>query len=386
MSEQLQFRYADEMEVPSKYLPGGAKQGYTVRLGASRFATDGGFDYDLVKKVWQAMRDGKIPSNVMPEAAQFAAISSFQPAARTSLPYMLSYFQGTYIGDELLPTLFAGPDEKYAWPEIDYSKFFVDPKLEPIGILGSVPMNDFTITWHTNDINVYSEGVPIDRRTRDAGVTLPSSTDAIAGDLVTTLMETKKEYAQAAFVTNTSNYLNSSYYTTNAGTTLWGDPSARPINQFVDADETIRQGPARVRADIAWFSPYAFAQLRVAEQILQAVKYTGTQGVPGSMVPIETIVALLGKSVVIGDAGATTTPDGTPTDIWGHAAGLICSGRGRILGVRFGFTARSDKYPVFRVVPMELVGGLGSDAVIDTDAWRLEGVKNSAGYLWTVAA
>jgi len=371
-------RFIDSMEVPSKYC---GKEGFSIGLMPNRLTQH--VDPGIIKKVQDALKEGKIPTSIIPEDIQhFAAISSFQPREHTTVPYMLSYVQGGYIGDTLLASLVAGPDERGAWPELDYSAFGVDPDMKGVAINGPVPMSDFVITWHNFEIKVVPRGTKVDRRLRDAGVTLPTSTDAIASNLVDTQLKTQKEYEQATFIRDTGNYLSSDYYANVAGTDKWTDDASKPIDMIVNGDETLRAGPARTRADVLWFSPKAFLGLRKSAQIKEAVKYTGTWGQPGTLVPIEVIVALFGKNVVIGDSGGSTVLGGTPTDLWGSDAGLVCTGQGRILGVRFAFTGTSSGYPVYRVVPVELEGGKGSDAIVETDAWSIESVKKSAAYLW----
>jgi hypothetical protein len=122
-------------------------------------------------------------------------------------------------------------------------------------------------------------------------------------------------------------------------------------------------------------------------QILLSFIGQGTFRAPNQMVPVEALIAILGTSVIVGGARSSTFPGGdSPTGIWGYDAGLVCTGQGRVLAPRFGATAVGAGYPFAWTFPRPERGGKGTDAVEETDAFKVFGVSSSSGYLIANAA
>ena len=340
-------------------------------------------DEDMVKHVQKAMREGKIPDNVMPGVQRFAAISNFQPGARTTLPMGLGFYQAPFIGTEILPEFVGGPDERAAWPAYGLEKF--EASVKPAGIGASPGESDLVVSWTNVTLDVYPRTINIDRRSRDASVTLPEGLDTTAAENVRTQVQTAKEVAIKNFMTTNGNYKDSTFYTTLSGGTQWsstGTPLTDVPNAMAHIRKAIRQWP-----DLMALSADAFIAVRRNSQVLTAVQYTGTLARPGQMVPIETIIALFGMSVVVGESGYATLPDGSDVaDIWGQDAFIVATGKGRVVGPRFGATVVAGGYPKVRMWPREDRGANGSDAITYSEAWNAISVAKGAAYRWINAS
>lgn len=335
-------------------------------------------DLDMVKHVQEAMVAGKIPDNVFPEVQRFAALSNFQPAARTTLPMGLGYYQAPFIGEEILPSFVGGADERAAWPAYGFEKF--DGSVRPAGIGGQPGESDLVITWSTVNLDVYPRTVNIDRRSRDASVTLPEGLDTTAAEQARVQVQTTKEKAIASFMMTTGNYKDSTHYTTLSGTSQWSHASGTPLTGVPNAMAHIRKA-IRTWPDLFALSADAFIAIRRNPQVLTAVQYTGTLARPGQMVPIETIIALFGMSVVVGESGGGVLPDGSDVDdIWGQDAFVVATGKGKVIAPRFGALITAGGYPVVRMWPREDRGAKGSDAITFTEAWNTFSVAKGAAY------
>ncbi len=338
-------------------------------------------DPELVTFIRNKLKEGAIPTSIVPaEVQHFAAIGNYQPATRTTLPMALGYVQAPFIGSELLPEFVGGADEQASYPTFGFEKFYAAG--DAVAMAGELQESDVTVTWTTVALDVYGKKAYVDRRERSAAVTLPIGIDAYKMAVIETQVKTQKEKAQADFMRSTGNYLSSTYYSTLSGSTQWSHASGVPITDVVTKSDVIRQA-VRVSPDVFWTGERGLQALRRNAQVIESVKYTGTRGLPGNMVPIDTLVALFGKTIVIGGAGGTTTPGGTSaTDLWDDDAGLVCTGLSQVEAVRFGITVGSAGYPNIRTFPDENRGAKGSDAMTYSDAWKLKSIKNTAAYLW----
>src|ERR1035437_4930119 len=341
-------------------------------------------DPELIAHVQKAMRDGKIPDAPMPGVQRFAALTSFQPAARTTLPMGLGFYQANFIGPEMLQEFVGGADERAAWPEYGLEKF--DAAINPVAVSATPPETDLSVAWHAVTLKVYARTINIDRRSRAASVTLPEGLDTTAAENVRVQVETGKERAIAAFMNDNSNYKDSSYYTTLSGTTQWSHASGLPLTNIPNAMAHVRKG-CRVWPDLFALSAEVFISLRRNPQIIAAVQYTGTLARPGQMVPIETLIALFGMSVSVGEAGAGLLPDGSDMgDIWRQDAYAVVTGRGKVVAPRFGALVTAGGYPKVRMWPREDRGANGSDAITFSDAWNAFSVNKAAAYHWVNAS
>jgi len=350
-------------------------------------------DPDMVEFIKKRVRSGGIPEQLVPaDIQQFAALSDFQPAARTTLPMALGYFQAEFIGDELLPVFVGGADEKAAWPEFAFEKFSAVAKAA--GILGAPVRTSLNVTWHTVTLDKYPVQIDIDRRVRAASVTLPRGIDTIAMENVKAQVGVTREVAQAALLTTDSNYYDSTYYTTVSP--KWSDAgspasySGLPITDISNGMAHIRSG-VRAWPDLLALSPNAALAMRRNQQIIDTVRYTGTMERPGTMVSDATLAAifagLFNVTIVVGSAGYSSLPSGAgPSDVWGNDAFLICTGKGAIEAPRFGMTVTSAGSPRVRAFPNELLGADGSDSIVYTDSWQVVSVSKKAAFRFKSAS
>ena len=349
-------------------------------------------DPDMVKFVKERIRNGRIPEAIVPaNIQQFASISDFQPAARTTLPMALGYYQAEFVGDEALPVFVGGADEKAAWPEFAFEKFAA--VAAAAALLGPPTRTSLNILWHTVTVEKYPIQIDIDRRARAASVTLPRGIDTIAMENIKAQVGVTKEVAQHALLAATGNYSTAAWYPTIG--TSWnsaGNPasySGVPITD-VSLGMSVVRGGVRAWPDLLLLSPNAALGMRKNQQIIDTVRYTGTMERPGTMVSDATLAAIFGGifnvSIVVGGAGYSSLPSGaSPADVWGNDAWLVCTGQGMIEAPRFGMTVTAAGSPRVRAFPNELLGADGSDSIVLTDSWKVVAVNNKAAY-WMINA
>ena len=349
-------------------------------------------DPDMVKFIKERIRNGRIPEAIVPaNVQQFASISDFQPAARTTLPMALGYYQAEFVGDEALPVFVGGADEKAAWPEFAFEKFAA--VAAAAALLGPPTRTSLNVTWHTVTVEKYPIQIDIDRRARAASVTLPRGIDTIAMENIKAQVGVTKEVAQHALLAATGNYSTAAWYPTIG--TSWnsaGNPasySGVPITD-VSLGMSVVRGGVRAWPDLLLLSPNAALGMRKNQQIIDTVRYTGTMERPGTMVSDATLAAIFGGifnvSIVVGGAGYSSLPSGaSPTDVWGNDAWLVCTGQGMIEAPRFGMTVTAAGSPRVRAFPNELLGADGSDSIVLTDSWKVVAVNNKAAY-WMINA
>ena len=322
----------------------------------------------------------------VPAIGKFTTMTDFQPGARTTLPMALGYPQAEFVGDEALPVFVGGADEKAAWPEFAFEKFAAIA--QAVGLLGAPTRTSMNVTWHTVTMDKYPVQMDIDRRARAASITLPRGVDTIALENLKSQVGVTKESTQATFMKTTGNYFDNSFYPTVA--TPWSTAGTPTTYGGVPIDD-LTKGMAHIRAgirtwpDLLLLSPNAALSLRKNQQIIDAVRYTGTKDNPGTMLTNGQLAALfaglLNLTIVVGEAGSASLPNGQPvTDVWGNDAWLVATGKGQIEAPRFGMTVASAGSPRVRAFPQEGLGADGADSIVYTDAWQLVSIAKKAAY------
>lgn len=344
-------------------------------------------DMDKVRHVQKALAEGKVPTNVLPAEVQLAAVGSYLPPQKEIAPIALGYVQGAPIGSLVLPE-FTSNKRKAAIPTLGAEKFAVNDK--PIGTGGSVDEVDTSIDWLEVEVKAYGGKTYVDDDERDeAAGNLPPgvSVEGIKIDRLVTAYDTLKEQHQATFVRTTSNYATSpsNFYDTLAGPTQWSHKDSTPITDWATKRRLIQKNGLS-DPDLGWLSGDALLALRMNPQILETVKYTGTQDKPGNMVPIDVLVALFGMNLAVASMVSAAYPGATAAELWGQDAGMVCTGRGQVVGLRFGATATHSKYPFESIERDGERGGRGSDRIRHSDAWGLKSLKTNCGFLWVNAS
>jgi phage I-like protein len=345
------------------------------------------FDIEKARYVRARLMDGAISDKVVPNAVQqFAAIGDFQPAARTTLPMGLGYPQADFVGDLMLPVFVGGADESAAWPEYGWEKFAAIG--ESVGILGAPVWSSLNVIWHRVTLEKFAVGTKIDRRLRAASVTLPEGIDTTALENLRGQVGTTKEVAQATFMTTNGNYFDSSYYPTISPKWDAADSPAAyaglPVNDITTGLAKVRTA-VRVAPDLLVLSYLGALAMRKNQQVIDTVRFTGTQERPGTMVSNSTLAALFAGmfnlTIVVAEAGTASLPSGAPvSDAWGKDAFLVCTGQGKTIAPRFGMTVTAGGRPTVRTFPEEILGADGTDDIVVTDAWSLASINNKAAY------
>lgn len=350
-------------------------------------------DPDFVKFVQQRLANGSVPSSVLSSDARavveerLAAATKYLPPQATVTPFGLGVVQTPLIGSLVLPE-WQSNKRKAAIPVFNADKFAVnDKKLST----GAEPDEvDTSIDWLEVSVEAYGGKTYVDDDERDeAAGNLPPgvSVEGVKLDRLVTAYDTLKEKHQATFVRTVGNYATApgNFYEVCAGASQWSHLDADPLAQWIKATRWIEKYGLGV-ADRGWLSADSFMALRTNKQIIETVKYTGTRDLPGNMVPVETLVALLGVDLVIARALAADYPGATPSELWGQDAGLVATGQGRTVARRFGVTATHVKYPYEAIERDGDRGGRGSDRLRHSDAWGVKGLNNNCGWLWQNAA
>jgi phage I-like protein len=351
------------------------------------------FDIEKAKYIRARLLDGALSDKVVPTAVQqFASIGDFQPAARTTLPMGLGYPQADFVGDLMLPVFVGGSDESAAWPEYSFEKFAAIG--EAVGILGAPVWSSLNVVWHRVTLEKFAVGTKIDRRLRAASVTLPEGIDTTALENLRGQVGTTKEVAQATFMTTNGNYFDSSYYPTMSPKWDAADSPAAyaglPVNDITAGLLKVRNA-VRVAPDLFVLSYAAALAMRKNQQVIDTVRFTGTQERPGTMVSNATLAALFAGmfnlTIVVAEAGAASLPSGAPvSDAWGKDAFLVCTGAGKTIAPRFGMTVVAGGRPTVRAFPEEILGADGTDDIVVTDSWSLASINNKAAYRLVGAA
>lgn len=334
----------------------------------------------------------KMPSGILDEEtrAQFASPGQYRPTTRAMFPAGLGYVQAPYIGSLVLPewesTPVGGrPKNQASYPVTGTERYEINDK--PLAPGAEPDSVDIVVSFATITLEEYGGTVMVTDLERDeaAGNLANLDLDTYKLGVVQTQTETLKEKHQATAVKTTGNYASGTYYTTLSGSTQWSHASGTMIDDVAGRKRTVAKGCFE-EADLLWLSPDAFTAARKNAQVLAAVQYGGDKIAPGTMVPPATLVALFNMNIAIGGARNATTPGGTPSEIWGQDAGIVCTGNGQLLGVRFGVTGGSQAYPYQATERKALVAGRGGDKSIYTDAWKTKIVKSTAGFLWVNAS
>lgn len=369
------------------------------------FSSHPGFvpvDPDKVRFVQERIAGGAAPSSIVPESAQvaaqialgkaskdtaqrFAGLVNYQPGTKGTMPMGLGYVQAARIGSLVLPE-WQSPKEKASYPVTGTEKLVTNDK--KVGINGSVDEIDGAITWPTLELGGYGAKVYIDDREREeaAGNMPPGMTiDAWKLDMVQTSTETLKERHQATFVKATGNYASGSHYTTLSGSTQWSHASGVPIDDIAGKRRTVTKASLG-DVDLFWLTEDSFTAIRKNPQVIAAVQYTGTRELPGTMISAGTLVALFNMNIAIAGARGATAPGGTVSEFWGQDAGILCTGGGNPMNVRFGITVTKTGWPVVLIDREPNRGLKGSDKVQYADEWGIQSIKNSAGFLWINAS
>lgn len=350
-------------------------------------------DPDFVRFVQTRLANGAVPSNVLPSEARaiveerLAAATKYLPPQATVTPFGLGVVQTERIGSLILPE-YQSSKRKAAIPVFGAEKFAVNDKELSTG--AEPDEVDTSIDWLEVAVKAYGGKTYVDDDERDeAAGNLPPgvSVEGIKLERLTTSYDTLKEKHQATFVRSTSNYATTpgNFFDVCAGASQWSHPDSDPLTQWVKAIRWIEKYGLGV-GDRGWLSADSFMALRKNKQIIEAVKFTGTRDLPGNMVPLETLVALLGVDLVVARALSADYPGATPAELWGQDAGLVASGQGRTVARRFGVTATHVKYPYESIERDGDRGGRGSDRLRHSDAWGIKGLNNNCGWLFQNAA
>ncbi len=316
-----------------------------------------------------------------PDISQaFAAIGNLQPSSKTVLPMGLGYMQAEFIGDECLPVWVGGADEKADYPTFGKEQFFAGEKTL-LGVGVKPPRLDIAITWATVTVDVHGNETIIDDREGAAAAYLPVPLDRYKAEVQRSQLGTEKENEQATLLRTAANYA-SGYSETLSGNYQWDNANSLAIDAILAKREKVRKA-TRSRPDLFWLGPDALTILAKSPQVIKAVQYAGTKTSPAGSVPVETLVALFGMSIISGEAGVSATYGAAPSDIWGVDAGILCSGRGQMIAQRLGITVSTEAYPFFKTYRDESVGPKGALVQKASAAWKLPSfLNNTAGYLW----
>ena len=318
------------------------------------------------------------------DSEAFAAITSFQPTTKGSIPNVVGYEQAPYIGDQLLVPFYGAVAEEASYPILKDEKFISD---STVIALGAKPRRvDVSVDWRKVTLKVHSLETPTDRRELDAAVTLPISLDTHKLDVIKTQIQNERENEQAALVKATGSYTGG--FSAAAPTYLWDLDTGVPITDIYKVKGKIRKGKARRFPDTLWMGEDAANVLSFNKQITDVIKYSGTKVDIGMGVPLESIAALMRMNLVVGGAGSKTV-SGSVADIWGTTCGMCIVAPGELIAPRLGLTVVSEGYPFVDSYEDKQVGPKGGLVQKYSDAFKAvltcaSGDSTSQfGWVWT---
>lgn len=369
-------------------LTGSKYRGCGFRPKALSLAAD--FDLDKFQHARKKLAEGNGTGTAVSDEfrqlvnQRFATIAGLQPGAMTTIPATIGYAEPDYIGMEILDEFVGGATLNANVFTFGQERFYVktDAAGNPVATAPTADPNrtDFNVTPSTITLKAYSDQILIDRMLQDAAVALPEGLMGIAAKHIQSQTKVRREVAAANFLRTYTNYAAGNYDTLS-GTRQWDQDTGLPITDISNAMLTI-EGVVGQPPDVAALSSKTFTGMRRNKQIVEYVKFTGTMGRPGTMVPVETLVALFGVKFLIGRARHTTVPGGTPSQTWGQDFVLAVTGKGEISAPRFGYFVTAAGYPLTQNFPMNFNGPAGSDAIQVADAFAIQAGLNTAGYLF----
>lgn len=325
-------------------------------------------------------KNPEIAKLIGPEA--FATITEYQPNSRTVLGTGIGYAQGGFIGSVLLPEYVGGADEKADYPVFGKELFY---KENTTLNLGARPKRlDINLSFNTVKLNVHAAEVATDKREIPLSGSLPVGIEAFKSNVLRTQIKNEKESEQADLLRTTGNYA-AGYSETLSGTSQWSDgANAKPIAAVFAKRQKVFKATRRM-PDTFWMGPDVLTALATNDSV-RATAYAGGIAATAAPVSMEALAAIFRMSLVVGDAGISTSPTGDPTDLWGNDAGILWVGRGEVIAPRFGITLTSEGYPSVQLYDDDTVGPKGASVEKYADGWNVIALVNKAGYLWKAAS
>lgn len=316
------------------------------------------------------------------EAAEFAALSNYQPATRALTARGVGFIQSAFVGTLLAPEVVASPDgsEQASYPVWGKEAFFTGDS-DVVAVSGDTKRADLGLTWTPITLSVHAKEVYVDPREERAAGAAQISVVPRKTELARMQVETKKEATIATLFTATGSYASATYYDTLSGATQWSNASSTPIATIVSKIELLRKNNG-IRPNTLWLSPNAFRALRFHPNITALTQYTGTRSNPNTPAGLDTLSAIFGVTVVVGEAVNTTTVGGAFADIWGDYAGLCYVAGADLYSPQFAMTLTAGGYPKVLSFRADAFGAEGSDGYRYMDAYQPVITLNTAGFLW----
>jgi hypothetical protein len=370
-------------ETETKYRGCGFRQ-QAVTLSAD-------FDWDKVKYARERLKEGNGTGTAISDEfrhrvnVRFATIGGLTPGAATTLPASIGYGEPNYAAPDVLEEYVGGADMHANIFTFAQERFYikVDPITgKPIATAPTADPNDtdFGVTPSTVTLEQFSDRIKVDRMLQSAAIHLPEGLMGIASEHIQEMVKVRREVAAAGFLRTYTNYAAANY-SSLSGTQPWDLDTGLPITDITNGmllvDGVVGQMP-----DTSVCSPKVFTGLRRNKQILESVKFTGTLSKPGTLVPIETLVALFGMKFLVSNARHTTIPGGTPAYTWGQDFAMVVTGSGKLKAPRFGYMVTAAGYPLTQTFPMQWQGPAGSDAIQVADAFAIQAGLNAAGFVF----
>lgn len=318
------------------------------------------------------------------EAAEFAALSQYQPPTRALANRGIGFAQSAFIGTMLAPEITATPDgsEQASYPVWGKEAFFTGDS-DIVGVSGDTKRADLALTWVPITLDVHAKEVYVDPREERAAGAAALSVVPRKTELARMQVEGKKEVTIAAKFLAEASYKDNTYYATLGGATQWSNAASTPIAAIVAQIEALRKVNG-VRPNTLWLSPNAYRALRFHPNITALTQYTGTRANPNTPAGLDTLSAIFGLTVVVGEAVNTTTIGGAFADVWGDKAGLTYVGGANLYEPQFAATLVAGGFPKVLAFRSNTEGAEGSDCYRYMDAYAVVVMLNTAGYLWEV--
>ena len=276
----------------------------------------------------------------------------------------------TFIGNTLLPTIMR-PTSTTTIATFGTEAFRI--RYDKVGDYSEPDKLDVAIDKVTFEIDGHALMAPRSDRHQLESQRAGFGIDLDA-ELVYTLrasMDLERERAQAALITAPGSYGTNNKVDINAAANLWDNGANDPLDNIIDAIESVVPNASGRRPNVFWMGQEVWAGLMQNALVRQRIMgTTGPQPLPtttqfASLIGVDRV--LVGRSISRDESGAVTK-------IWGKNAGLV-----------WVPPTAGNRIPAFGYTVEQSVFGGGSEAVVRFRDEKMgasggEWIKRSAFY------
>lgn len=345
-------------------------------------------DQKLVEEIDKSIKFAGEHGKLTPQ--EMAVVSNLRRGGAPVIGKSIGYQQNTFVADFLLPSVQASPDGG----EIGYfpvwgKEFFQPPTDDRVSIGGGTKTYDLDVTWSSADLEVHAAQVVADPR--EIRIAAANGLDLAAQkfDLARNKVSLGRENTLATILTTGGNFGGTSALTSGGTGTRWDNYAMNgstwysdPIADVANAVETVRQAIGK-RANTLFMGPNVLKALRFHPRIAAFASGGATRQNMAVPLGLDSLTAIFGLNIIVGEAVKTATVGGSFSDVWGKNAGVIYVGESGFADPSFGFTLTSGSYPKTLQERDINYGAEGGTVYRYIDCYKGKVTLAAAGYLYT---